>query len=257
VEREPHLISYLVAIAIRAVAYDDLRHALHHEVFSERQLAAGIRMLETVDAPTAPYERALRGEYAGVCDFLQWAADRKTPVFGDETTRDLVRSMRDGRIDVRRTPKAWGEYMHKLADLAELPFTPDKQRAITRLEEKYARVNTVMNLFAPSLGRPFLLAARVEAERRATRLLLAVHIYKLKRGHWPKSLNDLRDSVGRAMTVDPFGGKPFAYRLAGNTPLLYSTGIDCDDDGGKHHDRWGERNDADPDGDYVFWPIQK
>ena len=62
-------------------------------------------------------------------------------------------------------------------------------------------------------------------------------------------------------TIDPYTGKQFIYRTTGGGFTLYSAGIDRDDDGGAHHDRFGERGKNDstgplpPDGDHVFWPI--
>ena len=63
--------------------------------------------------------------------------------------------------------------------------------------------------------------------------------------------------------ADPFSGKPFAYRTTAEGFILYSAGVDRDDDGGRHSRSWGRSRpdnaydeDWQPDGDYVFWPVQ-
>jgi hypothetical protein len=103
-----------------------------------------------------------------------------------------------------------------------------------------------------------MLGARAVAERRATRLLYALHVYKDQHARWPEELGRLSTLVPEVTFEDPFTGKPFLYQVRDATPLLYSAGLDGDDDGGKHHKRWGERRGDDGasyDGDYVFWPI--
>lgn len=50
--------------------------------------------------------------------------------------------------------------------------------------------------------------------------------------------------------TDPFSGKDFGYRKQGKSFLLYSVGVNLQDDGGKHDPLW-EKDD------FVFWPVQK
>src|SRR5690606_29129414 len=42
--------------------------------------------------------------------------------------------------------------------------------------------------------------------------------------------------------------KPFIYEIVAGQPVLYSVGIDGDDDGGMHDPSWS-------DNDYVIWPM--
>jgi len=63
-----------------------------------------------------------------------------------------------------------------------------------------------------------------------------------------------------AEATDVYTGRLLAYRPRDGSFLLYSYGLDGDDDGGRHVPRFGRPPpDADavcpPDGDYVFWPL--
>ena len=99
--------------------------------------------------------------------------------------------------------------------------------------------------------------------QRATGLILAAHEHKAETGGWPLRLDELGYRTEPALVTDPFSGKPFCYRATGEGFILYSAGVDRDDDGGRHSRSWGRSRPDNaydeywqPDGDYVFWPVQ-
>jgi hypothetical protein len=66
---------------------------------------------------------------------------------------------------------------------------------------------------------------RLLADRRGTRLLIALRRYKSRTGSWPRRLDDIRANVPKEALLDPYSrGRPFVYRATGESPLLYSTG---------------------------------
>lgn len=74
---------------------------------------------------------------------------------------------------------------------------------------------------------------RERAERRGVRLLLALERYRLNRGTYPASLDELGPAGAE---IDPYSGRPFGYRLVEEKRggfVLYSVGDDRRDDGGK------------------------
>lgn len=104
-------------------------------------------------------------------------------------------------------------------------------------------------------SRFFELYSRLVACQRGNRAVLAVSAAFLRDGQWPSALPASDEP-------DPFTGKNFVYRTTLDGFTLYSTGLDGDDDGGRHDERFGEKRDpygkpsgAGADGDYVFWPI--
>ncbi len=88
-------------------------------------------------------------------------------------------------------------------------------------------------------------APLLEAHRRATRLRLAMVAWRLDRGAYPRSIDELREAYLQELPLDPFSGEPFGYYpegipvrlqrrfdfqaensardLAPSTPFLWST----------------------------------
>jgi hypothetical protein len=57
-----------------------------------------------------------------------------------------------------------------------------------------------------------------------------------------------------AVLQDPFGPGPLSYERQADDFILYSWGLNFQDDGGKHDENAFRLEDN--DGDYVFWPPQ-
>lgn len=99
--------------------------------------------------------------------------------------------------------------------------------------------------------------------QRASGLILAAHEHRAETGTWPVRLDELACRMEPVFLSDPVSGKAFGYRTTEEGFILYSVGVDRDDDGGRHSRSWGRYppDDVDdenwqPDGDYVFWPVQ-
>jgi hypothetical protein len=86
----------------------------------------------------------------------------------------------------------------------------------------------------------FASAARsmsLQQQRRITwlRLLqleLALRMYMQQHERYPKALDELAPNTLATLPLDPFSGKPFLYRMSGNSYVLYSVGPNGIDDGG-------------------------
>jgi hypothetical protein len=79
------------------------------------------------------------------------------------------------------------------------------------------------------------------------RTLLAIEAYRMEDGSYPDRLEQVSPSILSTVPVDPFSGRPFGYRRLhggdadGRYYLLWSTGSDATDDGGKRHPESNER----------------
>jgi hypothetical protein len=79
----------------------------------------------------------------------------------------------------------------------------------------------------------------IEAERRARSLLrsassaVAAERFRLERGRWPESLEELVPAYLRAVPLDPFDGRPLRFRRLADGVVVYSVGPDGTDDGGE------------------------
>jgi hypothetical protein len=99
--------------------------------------------------------------------------------------------------------------------------------------------------------------------QRALSVVLAAHEYHIKTQRWPASLDELGQALNLSLPLDPFSGRTFGYRRTEEGFVLYSAAVDRDDDGGRHSESWGKSSPPgtswyrwQPDGDYVFWPVQ-
>jgi hypothetical protein len=71
------------------------------------------------------------------------------------------------------------------------------------------------------------------AELRCVVAMLAAERYRLARGNWPTSLNDLVPAFLGEVPTDPFDGKPLRLRRLADGVVIYSVGLDGIDNGGK------------------------
>jgi hypothetical protein len=103
-----------------------------------------------------------------------------------------------------------------------------------------------------SYGRCVVLNARTLLLQRGNRAVRAILDHGRTTGKLPDSLDVFGDAEYMA---DPFTGRPLIYVRTPDGFKLYSAGLNQADDGGAHHDRFGEGRNPAVDWDYVFWPI--
>jgi hypothetical protein len=124
-------------------------------------------------------------------------------------------------------------------------------------------------------------AERYTQLRAATITAIALELYRRDHGDWPATLDQLVPELLPAVPLDRFDGRPLKYTLIDGKPLLYSVGVDRDDDGGRliapkedsddtpyrrnrRASEWvppaeikamrGTAEDKTYDGDWILWP---
>ncbi len=127
-----------------------------------------------------------------------------------------------------------------------------RQQGQNTLEALEKQKKPALFEFACSWSEGVTLSWRLRTHTAALLATLAIFRYRADTGCLPTSLNELV-SVGYLDTlpVDPFGDGPLVYRLQNGDFILYSRGLDFDDDGGVPS-YWGK---GDKGGDQVFWPV--
>ena len=86
---------------------------------------------------------------------------------------------------------------------------------------------------------------------RVARTGLALERHRLRNGAYPAKLTALVPDFIEAIPLDPFTGKPLLYKLLSEKGcVIYSTGDDGVDDGGKKTNAAGERYE--PGSDIPF-----
>jgi type II secretory pathway pseudopilin PulG len=130
---------------------------------------------------------------------------------------------------------------------------------------KLARQPYALHLHAPSVPKdmfnqviaPVFLNSRLkdvenETQNRLLLVTLALHVYRLVHGHYPKSLAELAPATLRKLPDDPFALQgTFKYGLDGKSYVLYSVGPDGKDDGGTPIDSPKEAVSSIPDSRYA------
>lgn len=169
------------------------------------------------------------------CVYIAWAHPTRR-----ETTHTLERLVRTGESLLAQTP--WE--MH-----AKGTSHADQLRAIARAND-----------FLQFVGADTTLSWTIEGYHRAKisgqALVAAIAALRFQKdtGGWPQSLERLvATGYIREIPIDPYSGKPLAYKLTTDSFALYSYGQDFDDDGGAAS-QWGRPPQG---GDQVFWPVEK
>jgi hypothetical protein len=127
----------------------------------------------------------------------------------------------------------------------------------------------------PALARANWVAERSLARREAIATAIALELYRRRNnGAYPRELGDLVPDLLPTAPLDRIDGSPLRYRLIDGRPLLYSVGVDRDDDGGRSFvdarsgetrpneaAQWEsvrvfEKHNTPVDADWVLYPIE-
>jgi len=269
-DREGILISHLVSLVIRETAYEDLRYALKWNVFDRAGRTRVTTMLERSDRPIEPLASCLRLECAMMLDLLQYVTrlnwlgkpridrtryERVARTIGPRLSGgQRVPSAEIRRVDPVATARQVRGFYVDLAALTNKGYPHVTRRDVEAFIAARADTNAFLRRFMSSDGRAYETQTKLEAHRRATRLLYELHVFHDAHGRWPRSLNELPADVVRRFGIDPFRAKPFVYKLTEQGPLLYSAWVNGSDDGGKPTPE-PARDGQVPEGDFIFWPI--
>lgn len=130
-------------------------------------------------------------------------------------------------------------------------------------------------LVTPAYDNVLNKATISDAERDGVLLGLAIELHHRKQGKWPESLDSLSPQWIPAVPPDPITGKPLHFKIVDYRPIVYSVGIDRDDDGGQlPNNAPGQSHPAsaapavfehhrealqapDTDGDWILWTTQQ
>jgi hypothetical protein len=132
--------------------------------------------------------------------------------------------------------------------------------------DKMARRHVFFRGFLPSYEKMWYQSCIAGSTSEAFVAVMAIHRWRLDKGDWPLSLDELRQGgYLKAVPMDPWSDGPLIYRRMPDGFILYSVGVNFKDDGGTSIDKDGKApgergsnpNQLKPEAlDIVFWPLE-
>jgi hypothetical protein len=128
-------------------------------------------------------------------------------------------------------------------------------------------------IFMPALSAVMKAVHNEAGLREGVLIGIALELYKREHGDWPEALSALSPKYLPKVPVDRLTGQPLRYVVRDGGPMVYSEGVDGDDDGGRAPTQpdgdimnsqaspkqfFGTtRTEPEHDGDWVLWPAPR
>jgi hypothetical protein len=156
------------------------------------------------------------------------------------------------REETQRAIERLYKIYDEMADLS--PAVLNKRPEFQKQIEEIFRNNIFMGIVVSDFGNIIEFSCRNQMYRQATITLLAIHRYKLNKGQFPVSLEELvKDGYLEKIPADSYSDKPIVYKPKDGNFVLYSIGPNFEDNGGQS----GRNKSGKYFGDIVFWPVHK
>lgn len=122
--------------------------------------------------------------------------------------------------------------------------------------ESYMKRNAEKELAA--FGKIQWLYYWCQSHQKATLIVIALRRYYNQHGHWPYSLEAIKDQLSKETFVDSATGQKFIYERPAkfDSFILYGFGEDGIDDKGIHHRSWSDFHKGKRGDDDLFWPAK-
>ncbi len=237
------VLDYLVGVAMEALISSPFREQIDY--FSAKECRLLVNHLRGVEAEPEPLMSALRHDFEvdrrflrtlqndqestpeqmemleGLLSFAESGESEEEtskPTPEVEEIRKVMQDPLSRRAFLARVLDLFEQYHQQLMDGLQRPW--GAQQVPSPPEPSGDLASFFINSVIFSGGNSLLnRALLMRTERRLLMLRFALRAYKLRYGSYPQRLEDLK--LGD-LILDPFTGKPFAYRLVGDTYELRS-----------------------------------
>ncbi|MEO1128115.1 MAG: hypothetical protein AAFX05_00235 [Planctomycetota bacterium] len=247
----PSLISELSSMSVASLALDTTMHVM--AVAPDALSRAQARDLSHAMAAFAGGSFVLRydGERIMFDDVLQHVYTDDGAGSGTVADIALLRSLGSGRpsmlldvatpvlpVVVEDRASARLTYERILASAEAARAQPMWERDLTEHDRLVEQLEAskwrhiVVSTMAPVFRRLIMQPDLFEQQRDATLCAIALELHRRDTVAYPASLDELTPGLLPTVPVDVHTGQPLCYRIENGRPLLYSRGIDRDDDGG-------------------------
>lgn len=237
-EKEPILMSQLVRLACLGISRDTLEQTLNRTALTDAQLTRIQQALREAE-DTDGFVRGFVGERCMAADLMRHGGPAGAPAPMPGVPMRLYDVVGLNAIDTRVLLDTY----KGIIDAARTPLD-DRLAGMHAADALYDQIPSycmISRMIMPAIARAIEADIRTAAQFRAARTALAVERYRLAHGELPESLDDLVPEFLDQVPKDPFGDGPVKYKLLESGFMVYSIGIDEEDDGGKEPG-WIERN---------------
>jgi|GEM_PF-2458317 len=140
--------------------------------------------------------------------------------------------------------KSYRRAMSKVQNYGLTPYHQNvKERKGNSLEEEIKNAGIITRTITPALYKCYEAAAKGDARRGLALLAVACERYKIARGEYPKSIDELTAEFLPIVPYDPFDGKPLKMVKTDGGLVLYSVGPDAVDQKGQELNKKGDQGD--------------
>jgi type II secretory pathway pseudopilin PulG len=234
---EPVLMSQLVAIAVQAITQRAAEEALSDGVPSPQVARRLQQAVASIDM-NATFKRALRAERAaelGVFEyFVHGGAEAMDSMLQyDVPAYTLAAYTSPVGAPLRAFDKSrMLAFWRTMMPIFEQPSHQQDPNATERARQGGPILAAVAPLFFPSFTgfsnkRDLSIATLDELC-----IVLDLKMHKREHGSYPATLDELRATLDRELPTDPFSGEAYRYQRRGEGFILWSVGMDLEDDGG-------------------------
>jgi membrane protease YdiL (CAAX protease family) len=161
------------------------------------------------------------------------------------------------KLDRRSVTEDVRQYYHAFGEATSLaPWDYERNAGeVKSTIERIVKSDPLVRVFSLNV-RVTHLSARARADLDSVITILAILRYRADRREFPESLELLvGEGYLKKTPRDPFGSDTLIYTRTTDSFLLYSWGMDFDDDRGiPTTSEWGEGEQG---GDQVFWPVSE
>jgi hypothetical protein len=240
-DNEPMLLSSLTRDALLFMAVRCLERTLNPGPLNEQQLTQLSESFDGVHQANI-FARALAGEVASIADCL--ALNQPEMFEGPAPTDEADESPALGRVALgairfsglyARDLRFYLRGMQTNLALAKLPppeclDMTNHLAEMVRQADAHHHIN--VSIILPAMPRVVPKAVDAAAVLTVGRTGIAVEQFRLDKNRLPKALADLAPEYLDSVPIDPFDGQPLRFRKLDPGYMIYSVGMDGQDDGG-------------------------
>ncbi len=299
----PCLSSELVSVSIRSIGYgvtndvftedpklltdEQLQNLAHHYASSDLSLEVGTQgdkqwfydLVQRVYTDDGNGDGRLTPEGIKMLSSVLSSAFSTdlTIVQGQEFGNVLGPAMMLGMASRKELTEQYEQMMdthraYSMKPLWEKPYVESIDEQISNWPNSKRRKYALICQLMPAMGAVRRTGEKIRSLREGVLVGIALELYKRKHGDWPSSLSELVPTYLPSVPLDRLTGGPVRYAITENGPVVYSVGVDGDDDGGRppvnaktgesenynaSPRRYGEGSQTDPanDGDWILWSM--